>query len=87
MIKTLGYLLFGICCISFFAILVIPLMGFSPRQIAGITITLIIIGEVSFYLSLIFLGKSFFKKIKDKLKLRKSKDANNDHDHLGKFNS
>ena len=87
MIKTLGYLLFGICCISFLAILIVPIMGFSAKHIAGITITLIIIGEVTFYLSLILLGKGFFNKIRDKLKLRHSKPANNDQDSLKKFNN
>jgi hypothetical protein len=52
-------------------------LGFSAKQIGGITIVLIIIGEVTFYISLILLGKSFFNKIKDKLKLRKSKPSGN----------
>jgi hypothetical protein len=77
MIKTLGYILFGLCCISFLSILIVPILGFSAKQIAGITIVLVIIGEVTFYLSLILLGKSFFNKIKDKLKLRKSKSSIN----------
>lgn len=75
MIKIFGYILFAICCISFLAILIIPVLGFSAKQIAGITITLVVIGEVTFYLSLIFLGKSFFKKIKSKLQLRKNKNT------------
>lgn len=66
MIKTIGYTLFLICCISFLSILIVPLLGFSARQIATITIVLIIIGEVTFYTSLIFLGKSFYKKIKER---------------------
>jgi hypothetical protein len=77
MIKTLGYILFGICCVSFLSILIVPLLGFSAKQVAGITIVLVIIGEVTFYISLILLGKSFFNKIKDKLKLRKSKSSIN----------
>jgi len=77
MIKTIGYILFGICCISFLSILIVPLVGFSGKQIAGITIVLVIIGEVTFYISLILLGKSFFNKIKEKLKLRKSKSSIN----------
>ena len=77
MIKTFGYILFGICCISFLAILIIPLMGFSAKQIAGITLALVIIGEITFYSSLVLLGKSFFNKIKAKLKFRKVKTADN----------
>jgi hypothetical protein len=73
MVKTLGYVLFGICCISFLAILIVPLMGLSGKQIAGTTIALVIVGEVTFYLSLILLGKAFYNKIREKLKFRKSK--------------
>lgn len=66
MIKTIGYTLFLICCIAFLSILIVPLLGFPGRQIATITLILIIIGEVTFYASLIFLGKSFYKKIKER---------------------
>jgi hypothetical protein len=54
-------------------ILIIPWIGFSKIQIAGITTGLIIAGEILFYLSLIILGKSFWTKIKSKLKFRKEK--------------
>ncbi len=67
MIKTIGYTLFLICCISFLSILIVPLLGFSGKQIATITIVLIITGEVTFYASLLFLGKSFYKKIKERV--------------------
>jgi hypothetical protein len=73
MLKTIGYILFGICTISFLSILIVPLLGFTAKQVAGITVALIIIGEATFYLSLIFLGKGFYDKIKSKLKFRKSK--------------
>lgn len=52
-------------------------MGFSAKQIAGITLALVIIGEVTFYSSLVFLGKGFFSKIKEKLKFRKIKSDDN----------
>ena len=54
-------------------ILIVPWFGFSKIQIAGITTGLIITGEILFYLSLIILGKSFFNKIKSKLKFWKTK--------------
>ena len=54
-------------------ILVVPWFGFSKIQIAGITTGLIIAGEILFYTSLIILGKSFFDKIKSKLKFWKVK--------------
>jgi hypothetical protein len=54
-------------------ILVVPWVGFSKIQIAGITTGLIITGEITFYLSLFILGKSFYEKIKRKLKFWKAK--------------
>jgi hypothetical protein len=54
----------------------LPLFGFTAKKIAAITVVLIIIGEATFYLSLIFLGKTFYQKIKEKLKFRKQKEKN-----------
>jgi len=79
MLKLTGYILFGICCISFLSIPVLPLLGFSGVNIAKITVALIIAGEISFYLSLFILGKSFYAKIKSKLKFRKTGTGNPDH--------
>jgi hypothetical protein len=73
MIKIIGYILLLICCISFGLILVFPWFGFSARQIAGITTVLIITGEVTFYLGIIILGKSFYNKIKSLLMFWKRK--------------
>jgi hypothetical protein len=46
---------------------VVPWLGFSKIQIAGISTGLIIAGEIFFYLSLFILGRSFWDKIKSKL--------------------
>jgi hypothetical protein len=73
MLKTTGYILFFISCLSFLMIFVVPWLGFSKIQIAGITTGLIIAGEVLFYTSLIILGRSFWVKIKSKLKFWKVK--------------
>lgn len=73
MIKTAGYIILLISCLSFLMILVVPWLGFSKIQIAGITTGLIIAGEVLFYLSLFILGRSFYDKIKSKLKFWKTK--------------
>jgi beta-lactamase regulating signal transducer with metallopeptidase domain len=54
-------------------ILVVPWLGFSTIRIAGITTVLIIAGEILFYLSLFILGRSFYDKIKNKLRFRKVK--------------
>jgi hypothetical protein len=52
---------------------VVPWLGFSKIQIAGITTGLIITGEILFYLSLFILGRSFYEKIKSKLKFWRTK--------------
>jgi hypothetical protein len=77
-LRTVGYIILLISCLSFLMILVVPWFGFSKIQLAGITTGLIIIGEILFYLSLFILGRSFYDKIKNKLKFWKTKtnDAN-----------
>ena len=74
MVKTLGYIALALCCLLFMLIPVVPWLGFSKIQIAGITTGLIIAGEILFYLSMFILGRSFFNKIKSKLKFRKRKE-------------
>ena len=78
MVKTIGYILFLISCLSFLMILIVPWLGFPKIQIAGITTGLIIAGEILFYLSLFILGRSFYDKIKSKLKFRKAKTNETD---------
>ena len=73
MIKIAGYILLVISCLLFIMIPVIPWFDLSKSQIAGITTVLIISGEVFFYLSLFILGKSFFDKIKARLKFWKAR--------------
>lgn len=71
MLKTIGYIILVISCLSFMMIPVIPWLGFSKIQIAGITTGLIVTGEILFYLSLFILGRSFWDKIKSKLRFWK----------------
>ena len=78
MLKITGYILMILCCLSFISILIVPWFGFSKAQIAGITAGLIIAGEIMFYLSLFILGKSFYEKIKNKLKFWKKKTRDSD---------
>ena len=73
MLRSIGYILLLISCLSFLSVLIVPWVGFSKIQIAGITTGLIIAGEILFYLSLIILGRSFWDKIKSKLKFWKVK--------------
>jgi hypothetical protein len=61
-LKTVGYIILLISCLSFIMILVVPWFGFSKIQLAGITTGLIIVGEILFYLSLFILGRSFYNK-------------------------
>lgn len=77
MVRTIGYILLVISCLSFLSILIVPWIGVTKVQIAGITTGLIIVGEVLFYLSLFILGKSFWSKIKSKLRFRKVKVNDN----------
>ena len=80
--KTIGYILLAISCLSFLMMLVVPFLGFSKIQIAGITTGLLITGEVLFYLSLFILGRSFYDKFKSKLKFWKPKKAGTETDIL-----
>jgi hypothetical protein len=56
-----------ISCLSFLMIPVIPWIGFTKIQIAGLTTGLLVAGEILFYLSLVILGRTFWDKIKAKL--------------------
>jgi ABC-type Na+ efflux pump permease subunit len=77
-IKTLGYILFVLCCLAWLMILVIPWLGFSKGQSAGIITGLIIFGEVTFYASILMLGKTFYNKIREKFRFRRKKDVKDD---------
>lgn len=73
MVKRIGYIVFGISCLLWGMILVVPFLGFSAGKIAGITTGLIIAGEITFYMSVFLIGKVFFIKIKNKFIFRKTK--------------
>jgi hypothetical protein len=74
MLKITGFIILVISCLLFLMIPVVPWLGFSKGKIAGVITILIVSGEILFYLSLIILGRSYFDKIKSKLKFWKSKD-------------
>jgi len=78
MAKLAGYIIFGISCLLWGLILVVPFMGFSGGKIAGITTGLIIAGEITFYLSIFLIGKEFLVKIKNKF--RRKKDVSSEID-------
>ena len=78
MIKILGYSLFVLCCLAWLMILVIPWLGFSKGETAGIITGLIIFGEVTFYVSIVMLGKTFYNKIKEKFRFRRKTKEKDD---------
>ena len=71
MAKLAGYIIFGISCLLWGLILVVPFMGFSGGKVAGITTGLVIAGEITFYLSIFLIGKEFLVKIKNKFRRKK----------------
>ena len=73
MVKTIGYIIFGISMLLWLMIPMIPFLGFSVGKAAGITTGLIIAGEITFYLSIFLIGKEFLVKIKNKFWRRKAK--------------
>jgi len=75
MIKITGYIIFSISMLIWALIFTIPFLGYSKIQIAGIMTGLIIAGEITFYLSIFLLGKTFYEKFKTKLKFWKTKEV------------
>jgi len=73
MIKIIGYALFLLSCLLWALVFIIPWFDFSKSQIAGILTVLIIAGEITFYLSIIILGKSLILKMKSRFKFWKAK--------------
>jgi hypothetical protein len=65
MFKTAGYVILALSGLLWGLILVVPWLGFSTKEIAGIMTILIIGGEITFYLSILILGKSIYVKIKN----------------------
>jgi hypothetical protein len=62
--KISGYVILIISCVLWGMIAIIPFLGYSKKEIAGIIAALIIAGEITFYLSIIILGKSILAKLK-----------------------
>jgi hypothetical protein len=77
MLKITGYVILILSILLFLSIPVIPFLGLSGGKIAGITTGLFIAAEVTFYTSLIILGRTFYEKLKSKLRFWKSKKEEN----------
>jgi hypothetical protein len=65
--KIIGFSILILSCILWGLILVIPFLHFSGSETAGLLAALIIAGEITFYLSILLLGKSIITKIKSYL--------------------
>lgn len=63
--KPLAYALIAISTLSWTMVFVIPFLDFSVAEIAGIITVLIIIGEVTFYIAILLLGKPLWEKMKN----------------------
>lgn len=72
--KISGYIILAISCILWGLIAIIPFSGYSKKEIAGLITILIIAGEITFYLSILILGKSIYNKIKSFFMFWKKKD-------------
>ena len=74
--KIFGYSLMILSVLLWLGIFLIPFFELSKTQITGVTTFLIISGEAAFYLSLFFLGKEVWQKIKN-IFSRKKIDVDN----------
>jgi hypothetical protein len=73
MVKITGYISFLVSCLLWGMVFITPFLELSKKQIAAITAILIIAGEITFYLSIILLGRSIIENITNKLKFWKKK--------------
>jgi len=72
-IKISGYAILAGSCILWGMIPILPFLGLPVKRVALLTTILIISGEITFYLSIIILGKSIIQKIKSILMFWKKK--------------
>jgi len=74
-IKTIGYITLLTSMILWLAIAIVPFLGYSKGQVAGIITGLIIAGEITFYLAIALLGKTIYNAVKQKFMFWKPKAA------------
>jgi hypothetical protein len=80
--KIAGYIILTLSGLLWALILVVPWLGYSKKEIAGIMAILIIAGEITFYLSILILGKSIYVKIKKSLMFWKKKPKDESQDFI-----
>jgi hypothetical protein len=62
--KLLGYVLLVLSCVAWGAIPTLPFFDISVGQAAAATTGLIVLGEASFFLGVLLLGREVWEKIK-----------------------
>jgi len=62
--KILGYILLVLSCVAWGAITTLPFFPISVGQAAAATTGLIVLGEASFFLGVLLLGREVWEKIK-----------------------
>jgi hypothetical protein len=67
--KIIGHVLFGLACCMWILPVFIGLINLPTKEKAILLTTIVVLGEVFFILSIMFLGKEFLQKIKHFLKL------------------
>ena len=67
-LKMLGFILFGICTVSFLLIILVPFLKLKTGTRAVILGSLFVAGEVTFYAGVAILGKAYWTQVKNRLK-------------------
>lgn len=80
--KIAGYIILSLSGLLWGLILVVPWLGFSKKELAGIMAILIIAAEITFYLGILILGKSIYIKIKKSLMFWKKKKDDESQDFI-----
>ncbi len=63
--KMIGYILFILSFVVWGIIALLPFLDITKVQVASFTTILLIVGEILFWSSLLFLGKDFMQKLKE----------------------
>jgi len=74
-IRTAGYIMLLTSMMLWLAIAIVPFLGYSKGEVAGIITGLIIAGEITFYLSIAMLGKTIYQALKKRFMFWKPKIA------------
>jgi len=62
--RVIGYTLLVLSFIAWGGIALLPFVDVSKAQVAGVTAFLVVVGELLFWLAIVFLGKEAWEKIK-----------------------